>query len=129
METKFSSIKKTSSTQEVAERFHELAQQERWFEIQDELFADDVRSIEPAYSSYFKNEEGKQKVRRKGEDWVKRIAAVHNRYTTDPLIAGNHFVVGRQVDITVEGFGRIKIDELMLYQVKDGQIVLEQFFY
>ena len=30
---------------------------------------------------------------------------------------------------TVEGFGRIKIDEIMLYEVKDSKIVLEQFFY
>jgi len=33
------------------------------------------------------------------------------------------------VDITVQGFGRIKIDEIMLYEVKDGHIVSEQFFY
>ncbi|MHB1922078.1 MAG: SnoaL-like domain-containing protein, partial [Chitinophagaceae bacterium] len=37
--------------------------------------------------------------------------------------------VRRGVEITVEGFGRIKIDQIMLYEVKDGQIVLEQFFY
>jgi hypothetical protein len=29
----------------------------------------------------------------------------------------------------VQGFGRIQINEIMLYEVKDGQIVLEQFFY
>lgn len=129
METALASKKKILSTQEIAERFHELAQQEKWFEIQDELFADNVRSVEPANSPYFKNEEGKQPVRRKGEDWVKRISAAHSRYTSNPLAAANHFVVSRQVDITVEEFGRIKIDELMLYEVKDGKIVLEQFFY
>ena len=127
METALAS--KILSTQEVSDRFHELAQQEKWFEIQDELFAGDVRSIEPANSPYFKNEEGKQMVRRKGEDWVKRIQEAHGRYTSNPIAAGNHFVVGRRVDITVEGFGRINIDELMLYEVRDGLIVLEQFFY
>ena len=39
------------TTQAVAARFHELAQQEKWFEIQDELFADDVRSVEPIRGS------------------------------------------------------------------------------
>jgi hypothetical protein len=29
----------------------------------------------------------------------------------------------------VRGLGRIKMDEIMLYEVKDGQIVSEQFFY
>ena len=117
------------TTQQVAARFNELAQQEKWFEIQDELFADDVRSVDPASSPYFKFAEGKSSVRKKGEDWVKRIKAAHRRHTTEPIVAGNHFAVGREVDITVEGFGRIKIDEIMLYEVNDGQIVLEQFFY
>jgi len=121
--------KAETTTQEVAVRFNELAQQEKWFDIQDELFADNVRSIDPSNSPYFKYAEGKASVCKKGGDWVKKIREVHGRYTTHPVISGNHFAVGRNVDITVEGFGRIKIDEIMLYEVKDGQIVLEQFFY
>ena len=121
--------KTTLTTREVVARFNELAQQEKWFEIQDELFADNVRSVDPANSPYFKYAEGKAAVRKKGEDWVKRIEAAHKRYTTEPVVGGNHFAVGREVDITVQGFGRIKIEEIMLYEVKDGQIVSEQFFY
>ena len=119
----------TMTTQEVATRFNELAQQEKWFEIQDEFFADDVRSIDPPDSPYFGNAEGKYQVRKKGEDFVKRIEAVHSAHTTEPLVTGNHFTVGRSKDITVQGHGRIQIDEIMLYEVKDGKIVLEQFFY
>jgi len=118
-----------TTTKEVATRFSELAQQEKWFDIQDELFADNVRSVEPASSPWFKNEEGKAAVRKKGEDWVKRIEAAHRRYTSQPIIGENHFAVGREVDITVRDLGRIKINQLMLYEVKDGKIVLEQFFY
>ncbi len=121
--------KNTYTTLEVAARFNELAQQEKWFEIQDELFADAVKSMEPPDSPYFTYAEGKTLVRKKGEDWVKRITAAHKRSTTQPLVAGNHFAVGRHVDITVEGFGRIEINEIMMYEVKDGKIVSEQFFY
>jgi hypothetical protein len=117
------------TTQEVAARFNELAQQEKWFEIQDEFFADNVRSVDPPNSPYFGYAEGKDPVRKKGEDWVKRVEAVHRTYTTEPIVGGNHFAVGREVDITVQGLGRIQIDEIMLYEVKDGQIVSEQFFY
>jgi hypothetical protein len=119
----------TMTTQEVATRFNELAQQEKWFEIQDEFFADNVRSIDPANSPYFGYAEGKSHVRKKGEDFVKRIEAVHSAHTTEPLAIGNHFTVGRSKDITVQGHGRIQINQIMLYEVKDGQIVLEQFFY
>jgi hypothetical protein len=45
------------------------------------------------------------------------------------LVAGSYFSVGRHADITVQGLGRIQTDEIMLYEVKDGKIVMEQFFY
>jgi hypothetical protein len=41
------------TTQEVAARFNELAQQEKWFEIQDEFFADNVRSIDPLEQFFY----------------------------------------------------------------------------
>jgi hypothetical protein len=116
-------------TSEIATRFNELAQQEMWFEIQEELFADDVKSIDPPHSPYLGFAEGREAVRQKGMDWVKKIEAVHATHTTLPVIGGNHFSVGRNMDITVEGFGRIKIDQIMLYEVRDGQIISEQFFY
>ena len=119
----------TQTIQEVAARFNELAQQEKWFEIHDEFFADDVKSINPPNSPYMGYAEGKAAVRKKGEDFVKKIKDFHGAYTTQPVIGGNHFAVGRGMDITVEGFGRIKIDEIMLYEVKDGKIVSEQFHY
>ncbi|HEY0651908.1 MAG TPA: nuclear transport factor 2 family protein [Chryseosolibacter sp.] len=122
-------MKKVLSTQEIAKRFHELAQQEKWFEIQDEFFADNVKSIDPPNSPYFGNAEGKSQVRKKGEDFVKRIEVFHSGHTTEPLVIGNHFTVGRSKDMTVQGHGRIQINEIMLYEVKDGKIVLEQFFY
>ena len=121
--------KTTITTQEVATRFNELAQQEKWFEIQDEFFADNVRSIDPPHSPYFGYAEGKAAVRKKGEDFVKRIEAVHRVFTTEPIVSGNHFAVGREIDITVQGLGRIQINQVMLYEVNDGQIVSEQFFY
>ena len=79
---------KTMTTQEVADRFHELAQQEKWFEIQDEFFADNVRSVEPPDSPYFPYAEGKMRVRKKGEEFVGRITELHSVSTTAPIAAG-----------------------------------------
>ena len=123
------SSEKAYTTHEVAARFDDLAQQEKWFDIQEELFADNVKSIEPVNSPWLKNAEGKAAVRKKGEDWVKQIEAVHRLHTTAPVVGGNYFSVGREVDITVKGFGRIQMNQIMLYEVKDGKIVSEQFFY
>jgi ketosteroid isomerase-like protein len=120
---------KTMTTQEIATRFNQLAQEEKWFEIHDELFADNVKSIDPPNSPYMGYAEGKAAVRKKGEDFVKTITSLHSASTTEPVLAGNHFAVGREMDITVKGHGRIQINEIMLYEVRDGKIVLEQFFY
>ena len=122
-------LEATLTTIEVAKRFNELAQQEKWFEIQDELFAENVRSVEPVNSKFLQNAEGKAAVRRKGETFVKKIEAFHSGSTTSPIVAENHFVVGRRKDMTVQGMGRIQISQLMLYEVRDGKIVMEQFFY
>jgi len=119
----------TMTTQEVADRFMELAREEKWFAIQDELFSEDVKSIDPPHSPYFKSAEGKANVRKKGEEFVADIEAAHKRYTTEPIVASRHFVVGCESDITKKGLGRIHIHELMLYEVRDGKIVSEQFFY
>jgi ketosteroid isomerase-like protein len=121
--------KKAYTIHEVAARFNELARQEKWFEIQEELFAEDVRSIEPSNSPYLNNTEGKSRVREKAKDWVNRIETAHRLFTTEPIVAGNHFAVGREMDLTMQRLGRIQINEIMLYEVKDGKIVLEQFFY
>jgi len=122
-------IEATLTTQQVADRFSQLAKKEAWFQIQDELFAENVKSIEPPTSPWLKNAEGKAAVRKKGEGWVKRITAAHKRQTTEPIVGSNHFAVGREVDIEVEGIGRIQINQIMVYEVRNGEIISEQFFY
>lgn len=114
---------------EVAERFNVLAGQEKWFDIQDELFADNVKSIEPGHSVYFENAEGKANVRRKGEQFVSKVEALHSAVTSAPVVSAKHFAVSRFTDLTIKHKGRIQINEIMLYEVKDGQIISEQFFY
>ena len=120
---------KAITIHELVLRYAELARQEKWFEIQDELFSDDIISIEPADSPWFQNAEGRSAVRQKGEDWVKRITGVHRTSTTEPVVGGDFFAVGREVEITVQDLGNVQINQVMVYEVKNGKIVTEQFFY
>lgn len=121
--------KTTLTTQEVAARFDELARQEKFFDIQDEFFTDDVKSIDPSNSPYFGYAEGKANVRKKAMDFVKKVKEVHEVSTTPSVVGGNFFSVGRIMDLTTEDFGRVRIEEIMLYEVKNGRIISEQFFY
>lgn len=123
------SKEKAYTTHEIAIRFNELAKQEKWFEIQEEFFSDDIKSIEPVHSKWLGNAEGKSTVRKKGEEFVKKIESVHSARTTEPVVGGNYFAVGREMDITIQDQGRVQMKQVMLYEVKDGKIVSEQFFY
>jgi len=122
---------KTRTAQEVADRFDQLAKENNWTAIQDELFSDDAESIEPASAAQvgMKNAKGKAAIRQKGEDFEQMVEEMHGGYCTTPVVAGNFFTVAMGMDCTMKGMGRTKMDEIAIYEVKNGQIVKEQFFF
>ena len=119
----------TMTTAEVAAKFNALAKDGKWEQIQEELFADNAVSIEPPNSPGLKSVEGLAAIKEKGKMFNEMVEEVHGGFSTDPVVAGNHFSVGMGLDATMKGQGRVKMDEIALYEVKDGKIVKEQFFY
>lgn len=117
------------TTQDVANRFHQLAQTGQWQQIQDELYADDVVSIEPEHSQGLKTAKGKEALREKGKQFGEAVEEMHGGYSNEPIVAGTHFAVAMGMDATMKGMGRMKMDEIAVYEVKDGKIVKEQFFF
>jgi len=117
------------TTQDVANRFNELAGSGQWDQIQNELFADNAVSIEPANSPGMQSVEGLDAIREKGKQFGEMVEEMHGGYSKDPQVAGNHFAVAMGMDVTMKGQGRMKMDEIAVYEVKDGKIVKEQFFY
>lgn len=121
----------TLTTQEVANRFYQLAQGNKFDQIQDELFAREAVSIEPdkGPSQGLSNAEDLDAIKKKGEQFNQMVEQVHGGYCTAPVVGGNHFSVAMGMDVTMKGAGRVKMDEIAVYQVKNGKIVKEQFFY
>lgn len=119
------------TTQEVANRFNELAQTGKWDTIQNELFAENAVSIEPAHgvAMGMTNAEGIDAIKKKGDAFGQMVEEMHGGYSNEPQIAGNHFAVAMGMDVTMKGAGRVKMDEIAVYGVKDGKIIKEQFFY
>jgi hypothetical protein len=119
------------TTQEVAARFNELAQTGQWDKAQEELYGDSAVSIEPAHAAAMGmgNAEGLEAIKAKGAAFGAMIEEMHGGYSTEPVIGGNHFSVAMGMDVTMKGAGRIKLDEIAVYEVKDGKIVKEQFFF
>ena len=73
--------------------------------------------------------EGLDAIRKKGVDWGKMVEEVHGGYTQAQVVSGNHFSVAMGMDVTMKGAGRTRMDEIAVYEVKDGKIVKEQFFF
>jgi ketosteroid isomerase-like protein len=119
----------TMTTAEVAARFNQLSKEGKWDQIQEELFAENAVSIEPPNSPGMQSVEGLAAIKQKGKMFNEMVEEMHGGYSTDPVVAGNHFSVGMGMDVTMKGQGRMKMDEIALYEVKDGKIVKEQFFY
>ena len=120
---------KTMTTQEVANRLSQLFKENKWNEAQDELFSADAKSVEPSDSPGLKSVEGLDAIKKKGEDFNNAVEEVHGGYVSEPIVAGKYVAVGMGMDVTMKGMGRTKMDEIALYEVKDGKIVKEQFFY
>jgi len=124
-----STLEAVMTTQEVANRFNELAQTGQWEQIQNELFADNAVSIEPPGSQGMQSVEGLPAIKEKGKKFSEMVEEMHGGYSAAPAVGGRYFSVAMGMDCTMKGMGRQKMDEIAVYEVKDGKIVKEQFFY
>jgi hypothetical protein len=119
----------TMTTEEVAGKFNELAQSGQWQQIQDQLYSKNAVSIEPETSQGLKTVKGLDAIHEKGKQFSDMVEEMHGGYSNPPVVAGNFFAVAMGMDCTMKGMGRSKMDEIAVYEVKDGKIVKEQFFY
>jgi hypothetical protein len=118
------------TVKEVADRFNELAQEYKYGEIQNELFGDDCESIEPDKGEMgLPSVKGIEAIKEKGEKFNAMVEEMHGGWCTEPVIGGPCFSVGMGMDVTFKGAGRVNMEEIAVYEVKDGKIVKEQFFY
>lgn len=120
------------TTQDVANRYMELEKQGKWMEIQDELYSQDVVCIEPEHAAAMGMQtvtKGLKAVKAKAQAWNESIEEMHGGYCSEPVVGGNFFSVAMGMDVTMKGVGRMKMDEIAVFEVKDGKIVKEQFFF
>lgn len=117
------------TTQDVANRMSELFKENKWDQVQLELFADDSESIEPAHSPGLKSVKGKEAIKKKGADFNAMIEEMHSGWVSDLVVGGNYISCAMGLDVTMKGMGRMNMNEICVYEVKDGKIMKEQFFY
>ena len=119
------------STDTIARRLVELVRAGKFDQVYDELFADDAKNIEMPETAEgpLGNAIGLTAMRKKSADWFAGVEQMHSFSCGDPIVAGNWFALPMKLDVTFKGQGRMQMEEICLYRVKDGKVVLEQFFY
>jgi hypothetical protein len=116
------------STQDVANRLVEYCRTGQFETAYKELYSSNVVSIEETGRP---NErcEGFEAVMEKSAFFEKMTKEIHSMEVSDPIVAGNHFSMALKMNRTdIEG-NKMQMDEICVYQVTDGKIVKEQFFY
>ena len=118
------------NTDAVARRLVQLCRLGKFNEAQDELYAPDARSIEPeGMSGALGSVVGMNAIREKGKRFEESVAQMHGVTCSDALVADPFFSVVMGFDATYKEGGRRAVEEICVYEVRNGKIVLEQFFY
>lgn len=117
------------TTTEVANKLVALCREGKIDEVQATLFADDAQSIEANEMMGPKVVQGLEAIKAKSVAFQAGIEEFHGAKISDPIVAGNSFAITWSLDATFKGSGTMTIEEVCAYQVKDGKITLEQFFY
>ena len=119
----------TMTIQEIASRLTDYCREGNYTAAQQELFSEDAESVEPAHAPGMQSVKGREAIIAKGKQFQSMVEEIHGGSVSDPIVAGNHFVVALVIDATMKGMGRSTMEELCVYEVKDGKVVKEQFFY
>jgi hypothetical protein len=120
------------TTQEIAATYQEMMSNRKFIEIQDTFYHEDVvcQESEKAASMGFPVfTNGLEAVKAKGVARRATIETTHSYVCSEPIVAGEFFSVVLKQDVTFKGKPRLTLEEIGIFQVKDGKIVKEQFFY
>jgi hypothetical protein len=118
------------TVQEIATRYHAMAQTGQYAKIQDELYASDCVSVESEnYSDLPIRVVGFAAMRQKEGKFFQQVEAMHGGYCHEPLVCGSFFTCAQGMDVTMKGQKRKQKDQLAVFEVVNGKIALEHFFY
>ena len=73
--------------------------------------------------------EGLEAVKAKTEKFEASIQEIHQSIISEPLVARDHFACIMDIDATYKEHGRMTMSEICVYEVKNGKIIRDNFFY
>ena len=117
------------TTQAIADQLVSLLRNAQFDAIYDQLFdAEKIRHIEPQ-SAHFPDLTGLQALKDKDALMGANIAGVNSLEIGNPIISKDHIALTYKMSINLKDGNTMEMDEIIVYKVENGKIVLEQFFY
>lgn len=113
---------------EIASKIVELNREHKYQEIYENYYSSDIVSVE-SMDGPMKEVQGMEKIMEKMK-WWESNNEVHSMEVSEPLVSDTHFAVTYKMDVTDKSSGfRNASTELAVYEVKDGKVVREEFYY
>ncbi len=113
---------------EIANRLVELLRQKKFLDAQKQLFAMDAINLEPEMYKQ-RSVSGLEAMIIKEKRFLSNIKKWNHFTISEPLISANHFTIHMVTDVTLKNEEQVYIDEIIVYEVENGKIIKEQFFY
>lgn len=117
------------TTQEIANNVTALLREGKFDEVYERYFdTKNIRHIEPQ-SPYFPDLTGIKAIKEKDTQMQAGIDSVNEMEVGNPIVAKYHFALPYKMSVNLKEGNKLELDEIIVYEVKDGKITLEQFFY
>ena len=114
------------TTKEIADKLVTHCRNESWEACYAELYSPAVQSIEMDGTTAT----GFDEIMKKGEEWSAGVEEFKETTVGEPIVAGNFISLPMTMNLKFKGAPEFtKFEEMCVYQVKDGKIIKEQFFY
>ena len=121
------------TTEQVAQRYYELIQQNQqnqYEQIQNELYAPNAVSIEPENDSNLPLVvEGIEALRQKEGLFFSQIDEMFGGKMSEIIVSNFFFSHMTEMDVKMKGKERKIKGQIGVFEVRNGKIVKEQFFY
>lgn len=118
------------TTQEIARELVAYCAKGEFGKAQTELYDENAVSIEPyATPNFAKETKGLPELQKKIKFFLDGLDAIHSIKVSEPLVVANAISFSIDMDVDMKGQGRMNMAEICVYEVKDGKIISEQFFF
>ena len=118
-------MKNMSNIQDLERKLNDAILSGKALEAFDELYADDVVMQENTEDPYV----GKEFNRKREIEFFASVEAFHDGRVLASAVNGNVSFSEWEMDVTLKGAGRIKMNQVAVRRWKDGKIVHERFYH